>query len=214
MVSARDGTDGQTYASLCELELCHPGVELAYPGFCVGACACEAVVEPVCGTLPGQEGWGTIPNMCTAACLDATVWFQGVCTCCDPTPEAPVCAYNSLTGWTSERNQCVVDSCGYYTASYPGACVCCDAPGALDGCCDLSDQAPVCGVDGVTYANGCALDCAGVTKDHYGACVCASAWDPVCGLDGVTYPNRCFLLKCNGDAVAKGLDDTKCTRSP
>ncbi len=199
------GTDGQTYASLCELELCHEGVELAYPGRCVPAgCACPATSEPVCGTVPGEEGWGTLPNPCTANCLDATVWFDFVCSCCDPTPEAPVCAYSPLTGWTSERNQCVVDSYGYYATSYPGACVCCDAPGSLDGCCDLGDQAPVCGVDGVTYANGCALDCAGVAKDHDGACVCASAWDPVCGESVLepgktyTYGNACVATSVYG----------------
>jgi len=255
------GKDGNTYDSLCILEVCHAGVGVAYAGFCVpyDACGCPDTSEPVCGTLPGAEGWGTLPNPCTAACLDATVWFEGVCGCCDPSVEAPVCAYTSLFGWTALPNQCVVDSLGYYTASYPGVCVCCGAPGSVDGCCDLNQAAPVCGADGVTYANDCALTCAAVAKEHDGACLCSAVYEPVCGqsllepaksytypnacvaqslygvtattpgacplcsaacagedpepicgLDGVTYPNWCTLLKCNGDAVTKGLDDARC----
>lgn len=81
----------------------------------------------MCGSLPGEEGWQTLPNGCTATRLGASVWFEGICGCCDQSVEAPVCAYNTLFGWTTVQDQCVVDSLGTYTASYPGACVCCAA---------------------------------------------------------------------------------------
>ena len=168
-------TDGQTYASLCEATLCHAGVSLAYAGACVPtACNCPTVADPVCGSLPATpDAWETLASPCAADCLGASVWYQGVCpsTCCDPRPEAPVCAHDLvLATWSSVRNACVAYALPYIDVVYPGACVCCDAPGSVDGCCDLSQGQAVCGVDGVMYANECALSCAGVAKDHDGPC--------------------------------------------
>ena len=63
----------------------------------------------------------------------------------------------------------------------------------------------VCGDDYETYPNLCALQNAGVTFRHYGACVevlnangqvetsCPKVLEEVCGMDGVTYGNRCRL---------------------
>jgi hypothetical protein len=262
------GSNSVTYQSMCDLTVCHPGEGYVHPGSCVNPnCLCPSTQAPVCGSIPGSDDWRTFVNVCDANCYDAEVWFDYVCTACDPRPEAPVCAHNAfLENWMSEPNQCVADSYGSFDAVYPGACVCCPAangqPSGLDGCCDLSQKAPVCGVDGVTYANACALTCAGVAKKGDGECQCPDTWDPVCGdsvadpgkkytyanaciakakygvtsftsgqcalcsaacaeapgdpvcgLDGASYPDVCYLVKCNGDALTLGLNDSACNGS-
>ena len=55
--------------------------------------------------------------------------------------------------------------------------------------------APVCGSNGVTYANECMMG--HITQSHNGECappiVCPRVYAPVCGLNGVTYANECMM---------------------
>lgn len=166
----------------------------------LGAPAVGNVICGGIGGLPCPEGF-----FCKlpvgACCCD----FMGMCA---PIPTAcpdvwdPVCGCDGVT----YGNECEADAAGI-TIAHRGACsevcggiagiscspgefckfpigtcnivdnqgVCAPVP---DACITLWD--PVCGCDGVTYANECDADRAGVSIDHRGECVitaCAASRD-------------------------------------
>ncbi|MDR7422960.1 MAG: Kazal-type serine protease inhibitor domain-containing protein [Armatimonadota bacterium] len=160
---------------------CDPAMPVCEAGeFCavldcadrIGGClerpaSCPSVYEPVCGC-----NGITYSNLCEAARAGASVRQPGTCPC------------GGASGLACPP--------GYYCQQPPGAC---GAPGAEGVCaapvvaCPV-ERDPVCGCNGRTYDNVCAMTAAGQSLRHTGACV-----PSVCGgPDGI--PCADFAMSC------------------
>ncbi len=107
-----------------------------------------------------------------------------------------------------DGDPCTADSCeagvGCRHSPSPELCEeggeegCEVAPGQ---CCESDAWEPVCGLDGRTYRNRCALRCAQTELGYAGHCACFECpveGEPVWGPDGQQYPNACVATKCEG----------------
>jgi len=112
-------------------------------------CECEGILEPVCG-----DNGKTYVSPCEAECAGVGIDGLGECG-------SPVCGGD--TGLVCEDESfCEIPAgCDEAQVGY-----CQEIP---EVCSD--ELAPVCGCDGVTYANNCQRLGAGAPLDHPGACV-------------------------------------------
>lgn len=215
------GTDGRTYRNKCELEceskrqisFGNPAIKVRSKGKCPdNTCNCPQDNNPVCGSNDHTYG-----NECELNCANnksqknggSPIYsaYKGLCLqapCNCSSTIAPVCGSNSK----SYRNICWLDCASqnnvnnglpriYLKANevcYTESCVC---PAIWE---------PVCGSDGKTYGNKCALQCHNGRRFAIGLdlvvvlytgecqpCNCNKIGDPVCGSDGKTYGNPCEI---------------------
>jgi hypothetical protein len=111
-------------------------------------CDCIGILAPVCG-----EDGNTYVNRCEARCAEAPIAAPGIC-------EDTTCG----------GEQGIACDPGSFCETRPG----CDEM-AVGMCQEIpetctDDEAPVCGCDGVTYANDCARQAAGIALDFRGDC--------------------------------------------
>lgn len=203
---------GKNYVNLCFLNCAKE--ELLFNGKCsdyqadANPCSkCDHTLNPVCG----QDG-KTYSNACQLTCQNKTTirfsgecptYTNGQCTC--STTYLPVCSKDGQT----YNNYCSL-FCANKEFAYMGQCMTANSVGAngynpscLSNCAN-SGWNPLCGTDGFSYGNQCAMTCklsGAVSPVKSGPCdpivnafcTCDSTINLVCGADGKTYLNPCQL---------------------
>ncbi|MGA1870463.1 MAG: Kazal-type serine protease inhibitor domain-containing protein [bacterium] len=205
------GCDGMTYANICYAAA--TGINVAYPG------ECQAVSQCISNDQ----------------CLESEFCYKSEGDCdgrgvCSPKPEAcpdvwePVCGCDGMT----YSNACYAAGSGINVA-YPGECqavsqcisndqcledeFCYKSEGDCDGqgrctprpqyCITLWD--PVCGCDGITYANLCTCAMSGVNIAYPGECQTVTE----CMSNDQCLENE-FCKKAEGDCEGQGM----CSQKP
>ncbi len=160
--------------SECEAdEMCLTDGDCGTPGECVlKPDICPAIFDPVCG-CDGQ----TYSNACEARKAGVNIDHEGPCV---------VVCQDNIECLATEYCASDIGNCG-------GGGVCTDKPTV----CPLY-YSPVCGCDGVTYANPCFAAAAGASIAHEGPCP-----PPACTDNSQCDPGL-FCSKATGDCGGAG----------
>jgi hypothetical protein len=200
------GCDGVTYGNECEADAAAVSIRhwgpcerhCGFPGhppcfegeFCkfpVGSCGEDPAVPGLCTEMPGgcPDVWdpvcgcdgNTYGNECEADAAGVSIRYLGEC-------QPDYCFSNTDC---ANDQYCFFEECAAETG------VCQPRP---EVCPDIWD--PVCGCDGVTYANACEAARAGMSVDHPGACEGTYCWSNADCANG----QYCFFHVC---AVETGV---------
>lgn len=193
-VNLTDGVYTLNYLFLGGSPPAYPGPETCDRDPTEDALTCERFAPCVCGGIIGRVcSKGETCDFPSGLCNAADI--QGACV---PMPEscpdvwAPVCGCDGLTYgndcerlragvWKDHDGPCKTEGCGVSGVACPknqfcelpvGICDSADTPGEcveVPQLCPLLWD-PVCGCDGITYANDCARRVSQVSKRHHGPC--------------------------------------------
>ncbi len=190
------GCDGRTYGNDCERRMARVG--LRHDGACKLRCD-DADICPDGTFCDGLPGLCRIVNdgVCEPIPANCTEQYEPVCGC-DGTTYGNDCRRRAAGVRLHHHGACVtycgelfpfdptqpgpdgqpilppIEQCaeGSYCEHPPGRCTELGGPGECiripQGCPDV--WAPVCGCNGITYANDCDRMAAGVSKQHDGEC--------------------------------------------
>ncbi|KAF6254083.1 hypothetical protein COO60DRAFT_354693 [Scenedesmus sp. NREL 46B-D3] len=232
-------TAGETFANTC-IAQCHKAT-VAYPGPCRDACAaCPNDFRPYC-VATALFGPRTFANCCYAKCngikiLNNVLHAGGckdACRSCDSRIERPLCCsgrtYKNgcLAACNGEdTGECSAGRCSTVSGVDTGL-ACLMGPCPSTHCSSLAYDSPVCGSDGVTYPNKCALLCnqavSIVANGKCGTCAPSQSGGfpfcsdgdstglaPVCGVDDLTYRNSAAARAAGVDISSGGSCDKMC----
>ncbi|XP_010211992.1 PREDICTED: serine protease inhibitor Kazal-type 5 [Tinamus guttatus] len=217
------GTDGFTYENECGL-CAHNGKHRAHVGKKHDGKCKQTVPSPEldCSQYPSRATKDGRARIACPKILDPVCGSDGF----SYDNECGICAHNLDHGTDvrkSHDGRCKTKAlpldCSRYLTSTS------QSGEAVTACPFILQE--VCGTDGVTYSNDCAL-CArnlelgiNIGKKHDGRCIeevpplncskyrsvttddgqhlmiCTMIYSPVCGTDGVTYPSECVLCSHN-----------------
>ena len=203
----------------------------------ISECICDAVYEPVCG-VNGETYSNRCEARCDRAEIDYIGPCEAPCpevlcsdpcdfgyevnergcgTCeCRPAPECSDDRMCERFGSIDCDQRCVEGSCVVQCGSEcddrnrcPDDLTCVEGRCVSEGCDCPRLWAPVCGSDGVTYANGCQAECVNVDIESRGECGSCEAviCDVLCENGFARDDEGCGTCECREDPPECRADD-------